>query len=404
VETFSLAEKTITVASETIDTDNTASFVLTAFDQYGENIALKGGAADITIEAETKAENAPFYDVVAEESTMHMVNQEVVNCSDWNCGNSRGGVHYHIDFDGDAFKEYVQESKGKSIRYTVSVNRENNDTLITNNTATIKLTVRNTLEDVEALRNNTVAKYYYSSTATSSALDLAVTNIKEFNKTGKEATVKTEEIPLYYLDTQNGLILQNVPKERMIKLVKNQKVGEPGILYYEIIAPKSAKNWSYSIETGKIVLKWNSANGRSTLKYATTGTYTVKLYCAKKSASQKLKELATFTYEIVNTQAEPKLDVYASKLDCKTSIPIDKSSALSIVKENLKFSLDGELIDWNNPGYSIKLKSSTVKAHKLHVTTVDITVPIDDGDASTNYTYTKTLTVNKTIYYEEPEE
>ena len=403
-ETFAFSEKSITVASETVDTANSASFVLTAFDQYGDAIALKNGAADIKVELMKQYEDtAPALNVFAVESSQHILNGQA-DCTAAHCGNSKGGVHYHIDVNGNAFQEYVQESKGKSVRYTVTVNQEENSRLVTNNTATIKLTVQNTAAEVEQLQTNTATKYYYSSTATGSALDLAVTYTKDYVKTGKEATVKQEEIPLFYLDTQNGLALKKVPKDCMVKFVKNQKTGKPGVIYYEITAPKSAKNWNYTIENGKITLKWNSTAGNSTLKYATVGTYTVKLYYARNAASGKLGELGTFTYEVVNTQAEPKLDVYASKLDCKTSIPLDKNSALSVVKDNLKFSLDGELIDWNNPGYSIKLKSYTVTAHKLQIKTVDITVPIDDGDAYTNYSYTKTLTLNKTIYYEPPEE
>ncbi len=403
VATYAVADPSLTIASETAGAENTASFVLTAFDQYGTAVALENGAADIKVVTTSDSVDVPQKDIIPQQSTAHSYSWGVEDCSSWGCGNSNGGIHYHIDFDGDDFKEYFNNKSTKTVRYSITVNKEENEKLTTTAPTNIKLTIKDTGDYVARLTAGNIKKYYYSIEADKNSQDLAVTYIKNFVRTGEESTIKEAEVSMNYLDSSNGFAMKAVPAKHIVKKVKKQTTGAAGTLYYEVTAPKNAKNWGYEVEDGKIRLSWNKADGRKTLSYATTGTYKVTLY-SKSTSSDKLKEIGSYSFQITNSQAVPKLAVYESIQGNKTSIPIDKSSALPIVKANLKFSYDGNLIDWANPDYTIKLRSATLNAYKLKVNKVDITVPIDDGDSSTNYTYTTTLTVNKSIYYFEAEE
>ncbi len=129
----------------------------------------------------------------------------------------------------------------------------------------------------------------------------------------------------------------------------------------------------------------------------------------KNTSDEKLSKLGSYTFNISNSQAAPKFAGYDKDLGNKTTINIEEGSAEQIIKENLVFTFDGEVIDWDSEdfaGFSLELvvdEYTEITTKKLRVNKVKITVPVDDGNNGTTYTYTKTITVGKTIYYQEEE-
>ena len=411
VASYAIADTSATVAAKSTDGgQNLASFVLTAFDQYGNNIKLKNDIADIKIETTSSAEDIPVKEVTAEPSTATTKSWGTADCSGWWCGNSKGGYHYHITFDGDDFEEYLGTKSAKTVQYAVTVDKDENSKISTNGTTKIKLTVKDTVEYADELSaflwggEDKAEKFYYS-VGGGDNVDVAVTYAKDFKTTNANATVKSKEISMNYLNTTNGFVMNAVPDFNIIKMAEDQTTGEAGKLYYEVSAPKDAKNYSVVPGWGKITLSWNTADGDDTLSYATTGAYKVTVYYVKNTSSDKLSKLGTYTYNVTNSQAAPKFAGFDAKLGNKTTIAISEDSALDIIQENLKFTYNGATItDWDGD-FKMVLKDDYVVAtdKKLRVNKVDIYVPVDDGNDETTYTYKKTVTVGKTIYYQEEE-
>lgn len=405
VASYAIADTSATVAAKSTDAgQNLASFVLTARDQYGKNIALKNGVNDIKVETTSTADDIPVKEVTAEPSTATTKSWGKADCSGWWCGNSQGGFHYHITFDGDDFVEYLGTKSSKTVQYAVTVDKEENSKISGAATTKIKLTVKDTVEYAEQLGaflsggENKADKFYYS-VAGGANVDVVVNYSKNYSRTWNEGAVKSKTVDMNFLNTTNGFVMNAVPGNNIVEMEEDQTTGEAGKLYFEVSAPKDAKNWKYSANWGNVKLEWNdTSNGE--LKYATTGAYKVTVYYVKNTSSDKLSKLGTYTFNVSNSQAAPKFAGYDSKLGNKTAAGTDAETA---IKENLVFTLDGAKIDWTNEEYKLDLTDVVVTDKKIRVNEVTITVPVEDGNDNTDYSYTKKIKVGKTIYFEDAE-
>lgn len=408
--TYTLASNSVSVASHTAGSGHDADFVLTVFDQYGNNIALKGGESAITVEKASTTEEAPDAVVDYSEGRWDWNGDGVFDngCSGWWCGNSKGGVHYHITIAGDGLAKYLGDKTTKTAQYVVTVDKSANSKLSTNATAKLKATVKKTADYANALSAGTTDKFYYS-VGGGGSVDVAVSAIKNYSWTGASANPKSKDIAFTYLNTAGGFAMKPVPSSNIVEMVKDQTTGDAGTLYYEVSVPKNAKNWSLTKSDGKLTFEWNK--GTDILAHATTGTYKVDVYYVKNTSigndgTGKLSKFGTYSYNVTNSQESAKFAGYDSKLGNKTTKEITEENAEEIIKENLKFTYQGVTIDWDNSDYNdYKLileintddKKVVAGGNKLRVNKVTIIVPIE----GTPYSYKKEITVGKTIYYQE---
>jgi hypothetical protein len=306
--------------------------------------------------------------------------------------------------DGDAYAEYLGTKSSKTVQYAVTVDKEENAKITTPATTKIKVTVKDTEDYASQLAafvwggDKKADKFYYN-VGGGDNVDVVVTYAKNFKKTNADGATKSKDVSMNYLNTTNGFTMGAVPSSNIVAYEKDQTTGEIGKLYYEVSAPKDAKNYTVTPADGKITLKWNDTTDGE-LNYATTGAYKVTVYYVKNTSSDKLSKLGTYTYNVTNSQADPKFAGFDSKLGNKTEAGTEAKTA---IEENLVFTLDGNKIDWTDGDYKLELTDVVVTDKKIRVNEVTITVPVEDGKADTDYTYTKKIKVNKTIYFKDAE-
>jgi len=455
--TYAFNSTSVTVASTVADKGGStvADFVFTVYDQYGKNYELVNGVDDITVETTSKDETVPLkgatsiYFSDSDRKAGYKAAKDANDCDGYWCGNSKGNCHYHIKFDGNMFEKYLldNDKSSVSIPYSVTFDKDENKKLTSAETAKIKLIVKDTTEEATAIANGTAEKFYIAQgwRFGSSKVDAVINYAKNFKRTDKEAAEKHVQVQFRYLASSNGFQMGYVPEENLVDITalaksKNMpKTGEAGKIYFVVEAPKDAynadgsfKNWSYKAEEidhwgGKlpnnvgVSFRFNDTEGGE-LSYAVTGTYKLTAYYVKntniKNGEGNLSKFGTYSIPVTNSQPDPKFVGYDDKLGNKTneelSANMNEDDILDIVKENLVFSYDGKEIDWeaeDEKADADQIKITfpqddketyyTVSERKIRVNKVLITVPVDDGDTATNYTYSKLVTVKKSIEYDE---
>lgn len=372
--------------------NNSATFVLQAFDQYGSGIALDD-EGDIEIKAVASTNDVELTAV-------------------YNGGDSSHGwaPHYHISVDADEYAAQVKSSSTKSIQYKATVDKSGYPKMSGGSVSfTLKLTnVASYKKDFDAFFDGTATKtptFYYNIAAKTDSVDLAVKNIVNFGNSWGQDLVKTKNININYLHASNGMTMAGVPAEYIHELEDGQKTGEAGHVYYKITTASSklADKMDVEVKDGKLVLSWPDQTATATgssFVYAPTGTYRVTLYTAKTDGAKLSSK--TYTYNVTNSQAEVLCAGYNQKLGNETESTITANitddEAIAIIKENLVFTLDGKVLDLDNTYMvkDIKVNLRNKKDGSFYVDTMDITIRLDNGQ--NNYTYeSKNIKVGRTI-------
>ncbi|MBO5178403.1 MAG: Ig-like domain-containing protein [Lachnospiraceae bacterium] len=366
------------------------SFILGAFDQYGDLIALENGAADLAVVA---------------SSSKNEVELEFENANGWCGALGKSGDYYVMNYDGDQFASMIGNDKYGTYKYKITLDKEENDTITTSANASVTLKVYNTDAYYTKLTSDTATTFAYGPWADPTSVDLAVNNIANYKFTKKHDAQKTVSVGVNYLDPTSDLNMAAVTD--MVEKVDGQTTGDAGVIYFSVSAPKSANdNWGYKEDNGQIKLTFNSINEvdkngnpvNDGFGYASTGIYKVTLQYASKDGGT-LKSLTTYNINVSNSQSGVSFKKFDDTLGNETATDIDATwrddndadvaTVMALVKENMKFSADSKYIT----DVTFKAYSS-----KVYIKKVTFELPLDDRNAETDYTVTKTVTVNKYIY------
>ncbi len=399
--------------------DKTLSVVLQVYDQYGSAYAIDESAIAIK----------------ATSSTNDVTPTTVYGCGGCNAYGMWGQQHYHIETSADAFAPQVKASSSKSFKYTVTVDTDMYENVKTKNDSyTLKLTNVNkyyTKLDNYLEKGAKLETFYIGGVANKSvSVDAAAVNIHDWDDVSyRNNPNKSESINLKYLSSSNGLALEVVPKENIKELKKDQTTGLAGVVYYKNATTSASLDGKMTLtpDEGKITVAWNTGTetltdkdvknmkenvGEKFFTFAKNGTYKVTLYTAKEDGAKLSSK--TYTYTVKNSLKDVVYAGYNAELGNETENDIfapytDKDGVehkmtseevCAIIKENLVFTLDGQVIDLDKEedkvAYIVDYELGAVKENSITIRNVTFAVRVDNGKHDTFY-LCKKVKVGKTI-------
>lgn len=370
----------------------TATVVLKAYDQYGSVIAVD--PSTITIEP---------------ASTTNEVTPAIAECG--GCDSyGYDGTHYHITASVDEFASQVKTADTKSFKYTLTIDK---DTYEKVSTKSVSFTYKTTnvskyytkldayLTDLEdgKLEKGSLEQFYISNVTNKSvSVDLAVSNVKDWDNQWNTNANKSKTISLNYLSKSNGQSLEAVPVENIKPLAKDQETGLAGVVYYKntTASAKIKDAMTLTPAKGKITVAWPTATetyGETDyFAFAPTGTYKVTLYTASENGARLSAK--TYTYTVKNSTESV---VYAGYNPETGNEAEDITDIDAIIKNNLVFKLEGMTLDLADGTVAEILDYELGAKTEDSVTIRNVTFAVRLDDGSGRQYICKKVRVGKTI-------